>query len=195
MQGILKICEKAGANVEYTEILKQVISTYGNPKDVLQKLQKIISSPALEELKTITTALENAGCGDIISIDFSVVNDMNYYNGIVFKGFINGIPSGILSGGQYDKLMQKMNRSSKAIGFAVYLDLLERLSNTADSFDIDAILLYDDNCTLMCIQSAVDTLTSKGMSVIAQTEIPEKLKYKHLFKITNGEVTKVENNA
>ena len=161
----------------------------------MQKLQKIISSPALEELKTITTALESAGCGDIISIDFSVVNDMNYYNGIVFKGFINGIPSGILSGGQYDKLMQKMNRSSKAIGFAVYLDLLERLSNTADSFDIDAILLYDDNCTLMCIQSAVDTLTSKGMSVIAQTEIPEKLKYKHLFKITNGEVTKVENNA
>ena len=192
---LLKICENAGANVEYTEILKQVISTYGNPKDVLQKLQKIISSPALEELKTITTALESAGCGDIISIDFSVVNDMNYYNGIVFKGFINGIPSGILSGGQYDKLMQKMNRSSKAIGFAVYLDLLERLSNTVDSFDIDAILLYDDNCTLMCIQSAVDTLISKGMSVIAQTEISEKIKYKHLFKITNGEVTKVEDNA
>ena len=120
---------------------------------------------------------------------------MNYYNGIVFKGFVSGVPSGILSGGQYDKLMQKMNRSSKAIGFAVYLDLLERLSNSTDSFDIDAILLYDNNCTLMCIQSAVDTLTSKGMSVIAQTEIPEKLKYKHLFKITNGEVTEIENNA
>lgn len=53
--------------------------------------------------------------------------DENYYNGIVFKGYINGVPSAVLSGGQYDKLMQQMQRQSKAIGFAVYVDLLERL--------------------------------------------------------------------
>ena len=43
-------------------------------------------------------------------IDFSVVNDMNYYNGIVFRGFVEGVPEGVLSGGQYDKLMEKMNK-------------------------------------------------------------------------------------
>ena len=59
-------------------------------------------------------------------IDFSVVNDMNYYNGIVFKGYIKGIPAGILSGGQYDSLLVKMGRRSRAAGFAVYMDLLER---------------------------------------------------------------------
>ena len=61
-----------------------------------------------------------------INVDFSVVNDLNYYNGIVFKGFVSGIPTGILSGGQYDNLMGKMGYKSKAIGFAVYLDELEK---------------------------------------------------------------------
>lgn len=64
--------------------------------------------------------------------------DPNYYNGIVFKGYINGIPSAVLSGGQYDKLMEKLHRRSRAIGFAVYVDLLERLDerteNVADDY-------------------------------------------------------------
>ena len=43
------------------------------------------------------------------------------------QGFIEGIPQGVISGGQYDNLMRKMKRKSKAIGFAVYLDGLNRL--------------------------------------------------------------------
>ena len=58
-----------------------------------------------------------------IRIDFSAVSSLNYYNGIVFKGFVEGLPESILSGGQYDGLMELMNcKNSKAIGFAVYLD-------------------------------------------------------------------------
>ncbi len=53
--------------------------------------------------------------------------DPNYYNGTVFKGYINGVPSAVLSGGQYDRLMAKLHRRSQAIGFAVYVDMLERL--------------------------------------------------------------------
>ena len=52
---------------------------------------------------------------------------MKYYNGIAIKGFINKIPESVISGGQYDRLMAKMGRKSKAVGFAVYLDALERL--------------------------------------------------------------------
>ena len=58
-----------------------------------------------------------------IKIDFSAVNNLNYYNGIVFRGFIEGIPESILSGGQYDGLLNLMKcKNSKAVGFAVYLD-------------------------------------------------------------------------
>ena len=63
---------------------------------------------------------------DELRADFSVITNLNYYNGIVFRGFIEGIPDSILSGGQYDNLLHMMghNELSKAIGFAVYLDLL-----------------------------------------------------------------------
>ena len=60
-------------------------------------------------------------------MDFSVIGDVSYYNGIVFKGFIAGIPDPVLSGGQYDRLLRKLHRASRAIGFAVYLGELERL--------------------------------------------------------------------
>ena len=62
-----------------------------------------------------------------VSVDFSLVGDMKYYNGIAMKGFIEGIPSSIISGGQYDRLMRKMGRQANAVGFAVYLDELDRL--------------------------------------------------------------------
>ena len=55
------------------------------------------------------------------------------YNGIAFKGFISGIPGSVLSGGQYDALMRKMGRKDRAIGFAVFLDMLERLTEEEDS--------------------------------------------------------------
>jgi len=55
----------------------------------------------------------------------SLVNK-GYYNGIIFKGYVNGIAERVLSGGQYDKLMEKMGKKASAIGFAVYLDTLER---------------------------------------------------------------------
>ncbi|MBQ7592995.1 MAG: ATP phosphoribosyltransferase regulatory subunit [Synergistaceae bacterium] len=65
---------------------------------------------------------------DVIRVDYSVVNNLNYYNGIVFRGFIEGIPESVLSGGQYDTMMRLMGRKdAKAIGFAVYLDEIGRL--------------------------------------------------------------------
>ncbi|MBQ7578401.1 MAG: ATP phosphoribosyltransferase regulatory subunit [Synergistaceae bacterium] len=65
-----------------------------------------------------------------INIDFSAVSNLNYYNGIIFRGFIEGVPDSILSGGQYDILLHSMgHKDSKAIGFAVYLDYLEALTS------------------------------------------------------------------
>jgi ATP phosphoribosyltransferase regulatory subunit len=98
-------------------------------------------------------------------VDFSVVNDMVYYNGIVFRGFVEGVPGGVLSGGQYDALMQKMNRRGKAIGFAIYPDLLERLQQQQTKETTDAVLLYDDTSNLTALCAAVEELIARGMTV------------------------------
>ncbi len=68
-----------------------------------------------------------------IRIDFSTVNNLNYYNGIVFRGFIEGVSESILSGGQYDNLMAMMGHVGvKAAGFAVNLDLAAQISGGDD---------------------------------------------------------------
>lgn len=69
---------------------------------------------------------------------------MEYYNGVFFRGYVDGIPAAVVSGGRYDKLMQKMGRGCGAIGFAVYLAQLERFGRQTPAFDTDALILYDE---------------------------------------------------
>ncbi len=79
----------------------------------------------LKELEAAYRDLEKAGFGNRTFLDFSIVNDMSYYSGILFKGYIKGIPRGVLSGGRYDGVLGKMGKKGGAIGFAVYMDALE----------------------------------------------------------------------
>jgi ATP phosphoribosyltransferase regulatory subunit len=132
--GVLSVCTDEGINAEGTELICKLVRIYGSPADVIPKLDEFRinaeTSNAVDELKSVTDALSSDGCKVGICIDFSLVGNMNYYNGIAFKGFIDGIPSGVLSGGQYDNLMRKMGRRSGAIGFAVYLDQIALIPDT-----------------------------------------------------------------
>jgi len=133
VQGVVNVCLREGISEEKTETVKKLVTVYGNPEKVMETLFSLRLSKgtndAIKRLGAIVDGLKKKGVLDRVRIDFSVVNNMKYYNGIVFKGFIEGVPTGILSGGQYDKLMEKMGKKSKAIGFAVYLDELGKLSD------------------------------------------------------------------
>ena len=85
---------------------------------------------ALRELEDVHSVLRQLGAEDCINLDFSIVNDMNYYNGVIFQGYIDGIPNKVLSGGRYDELLRKFGKKSGAVGFAVYLDKLDGVANT-----------------------------------------------------------------
>lgn len=73
-------------------------------------------------LKNAVDGLAGAGFASRVRIDFSLVNDTAYYNGLAFQGFVQGVPRAVLMGGQYDNLLQKLNRAQRAVGFAVYMD-------------------------------------------------------------------------
>ena len=142
LHGLCRICEENGIDGQKKELLQKLITLYGEPEEVISELEEVfydlgddlteesraIYSESIRKLVMIKDAFEGTGLEDMIRIDFSVVSDLNYYNGIIFKGFVEGIPDGVLSGGQYDKLMDNMNRNSRAIGFAVYMDYLGKLS-------------------------------------------------------------------
>ena len=127
---IKEILTAEGINPEKADLVSSLASVYGAPAAVIPSLERFRvnekTGAAIDSLARITAALSEMGITKI-SIDFSLVGDMKYYNGIAIKGFIEGIPQGVISGGQYDNLMRKMGRKSKAIGFAVYLDEIDRL--------------------------------------------------------------------
>ena len=199
LHGITELVQNAGFPVEKAEVLRRLVMLQGSPDSVLPTLKELLQGSqalgAVDRLSRIVAALRGSGCGEKLRIDFSVINDMNYYNGIVFKGFVNGVPTGVLSGGQYDRLMRKMGKRSDAIGFAVYLDQLERLYEDGARFDVDEVLLYDKETDLAALMQAVEGLTAAGESVTAQREIPEKLRYKKLLQLTESGVKILEENA
>lgn len=196
MHELAQICTLSGVEQSKLDALKELISTYGAPETVLPKLREMgCNREAVEELERVCHAMTTSGLGDMISIDFSIVSDMRYYNGLVCKGFLGSVPTSVLSGGQYNKLMQKMGSKSKAIGFAVYLDALERLYERKNDYDVDTVLLYDESTDVNMLCQTVKLLTQGGTQVMAQKSVPEKLRYKQLVRLNGNGVEILENHA
>ena len=141
LHGLQRVCRDADLGPAKVKLLKTLVTTYGKPEEVLPKMEEaflgssIFSFEGKETfrksigaLQKIVEAFRGTGLEDMLNIDFSVVSDLKYYNGIIFKGFAAGVPDSVLSGGQYDKLMKRMKRTSRAIGFGVYMDSLGKLS-------------------------------------------------------------------
>ena len=119
-----------------------------------------------------------------VRLDFSLGNDMKYYSGLVFKGYVPGIPDSVLSGGQYDRLLTHMKKNARAIGFAVYLDQLEE----NEDWDVDTLLLRGDAAPGE-ILAAVRELPG---TVLALKQEPAVRVWKRKAVLENGEVRYLE---
>ena len=138
---------------KYKKYILSFIELSGNYKDILKKLKSLIINKKMqksyEELKSLSFVFELYNNFDKILLDFSIESQLGYYNGIIFKGYIKGNNDIILSGGRYDKLLNKFNSNKNAIGFAIYMDKLYEKNKTSDFIDI--LILYksgDENILL-----------------------------------------------
>lgn len=119
---------------EAFDVLQCLLNHYDTPSQSLAAVSAAANSKASKEaaaeFANVCETLCKRGYTAQLAVDFSIISNDGYYSGIVFKGFINGVASRVLSGGRYDTLMQRMGRSAGALGFAVYLDTLERFCET-----------------------------------------------------------------
>lgn len=76
----------------------------------------------LDELKSIYTALLKLGYDGKITVDLGIVNKMQYYTGVVIRGYLEGYGDAVLSGGRYDNLLSEFGYDVPATGFAVNVD-------------------------------------------------------------------------
>ena len=134
-------------------------------------------SEAFAELKNIVALLD----AEQVRLDFSLGNDMKYYSGLVFQGYVRGVPASVLSGGQYDRLLSHMGKKARAIGFAVYLD---RLPEADEGWDVD-ILLLTGGADAAQVLKAAENLPG---SVLAVSSEPADRTWKRKAILEHGEV-------
>ena len=173
LHGLAAACAELGVSPITQNRLTALVVACGPLKETLDCVELIdlpeTSREALAGLRRMSDMLAAYGIGGV-NLDFSVVNDMDYYNGLVFRGFVEGIPAGILAGGRYDNLLLRMGKHGEAIGFAVYLDQLERLASAKPAYQTEALVLYDDQTDPLEIVRATEALRAHGVSFRVQRE-------------------------
>lgn len=173
------------ADESYADMLCCLVSEYAPVNTVLSKLSDILPQcAALDELKGICKVLTSLSLDKNVYLDFSLVNDVSYYNGIIFKGFISGISSAVLSGGRYDPLLSRFGHSCGACGFAIYLDRIQGNLNPNSTYDADVLVLYNCSCAPEKIAKICAELTSEGKTVMASTSVKDKSRYAEIMEVS-----------
>jgi len=99
-----------------------ILSLYGG-KEVLDAAEKACDNQpcreAIENLREVYSILSDFGFEEYLSIDLGLLQSMDYYSGITFKGISNTIGQPLLAGGRYDNLLLEFGKAIPATGFAL----------------------------------------------------------------------------
>ena len=129
--GIFDVARDEAIPGDRLEPITALISIYGAPAEVSPRLLALKTEgavgDAIDSFISLLDTLDGGEVGKHLFVDFSALGNMKYYNGVAFKGYIRGIPKCVLSGGQYDRLLARMRKNMRGVGFAFYLDELDML--------------------------------------------------------------------
>lgn len=123
------------------------------------------SAQMAEHLAKLSDILEAFGVLQYVYLDFSLVNSMDYYNGLIFQGAVEEIPFTVLSGGRYDRLPQKMGKRVGAIGFALDLDTVANYTSVRKEADVDVLVLYEEGEEATRVAAVMHALSARGLRV------------------------------
>lgn len=157
-------------NNEITNALKQLPRLFGG-EEVFDKAAKLYTddklNTVLENLHGIYNSLKELGYSDKITVDLGIVNKMDYYTGVIMKGYLQGYGDAVLSGGRYNKLLAEFGYDVPATGFAVNVDAVAKVMKQTNSYSVpvaDVIVYGEDNHIMKAITYA-NKLRSEGLTV------------------------------
>ncbi len=129
----------------YIDSFIKLIELNGNFEKALKEIKndEILGTfvEIIEELEELNKYLNMYNIK--ADLDLSLVSNLKYYSGIIFKGYVPQISKAILGGGRYDKLSKNFGKNLPAIGFAVNLtDILVELNDNEKPQG--AIIFYEE---------------------------------------------------
>jgi ATP phosphoribosyltransferase regulatory subunit len=136
----------------HLKALKKLPELFGGI-EILEKARVLTknkrSLAALDTIEKTYEKIRNVGLGDYISIDLGMVQHIDYYTGITFRGYSSKIGTTIISGGRYDNLISKFGTSMPAVGFAIDVDnilcVLEKQGNINEDCREKFIIHYENS--------------------------------------------------
>ncbi|MFZ5989879.1 MAG: ATP phosphoribosyltransferase regulatory subunit [Bacillota bacterium] len=155
--------------------------------DVIDRVEKYPinerSINALENLRKVLKILDDYGLSKYVSVDLGMVQSLNYYSGTIFRGFTYGIGFPILSGGRYDKLVEKFGKNSPATGFSLGINMvmmaMDRQKIEIEKPGIDSLITYRESGRKTALK-VCESLREQGLVIemdITGDDVEEVKKY------------------
>jgi ATP phosphoribosyltransferase regulatory subunit len=147
----------------------------------LGKVNNPSSRLAVKELMQVEDMLELYGLADRVIFDLSDFRDFDYYTGVLFEGFVEGLGYPVCGGGRYDSLLGRYGMDALGTGIAIDVDqLLQVVPNgEPEGRGGDFLVIDFTNDKKVGIRVAQE-LRSAGWRVardIIRRGLPESLEY------------------
>ncbi|MGV8982911.1 ATP phosphoribosyltransferase regulatory subunit [Clostridium sp.] len=161
---------KAIIGTKNSEALKKLPELFGTI-EILERARMLTQNKraqaAIDSIERIYRRIESIGLGEYISIDLGMVQHIDYYTGIIFKGYSSKVGTTIISGGRYDNLISKFGESMPAVGFAIDVDnilsVLEKQGNNNEKDRLKFLVQYEDSQIRDAIKIA-EQIRGKGFN-------------------------------
>lgn len=158
---------------EYKEFFKELPWLFGDA-NILTKARKYSFNDeiaeALDYLEKLSKELELFGYGENITFDLGMIPRLNYYSGIIFKGYADGIGTTVLSGGRYDNLNATFGKDRPAIGFSINLDsMLDTFENSIEK-ETKYLVIYDNKDKIQAIKKSMELRKEGKITVLTEKE-------------------------
>lgn len=186
-----KWCESNNISEDIAQRLLKIADVNGRLDEVLPALKDLITNEqtklAFDELNDLYLAIKDNEYFKNLIFDLSVLNHLDYYNGILLQGYVKGCPSPVLSGGRYDSLAQKIRGEGGALGFALYLDGLNLYYPNKNEYDCDILIkVKQSDANLFKILA---DLENQGKSVMVAHNNNLNIKAKQTLNYSCGSLT------
>lgn len=145
---IAQVAKKYDADAEIIDILCRMPYLFGNAEVLEQaKSPKLNarSAAALENLEQVYRLLCACGLEKYVSIDLGMLQSLDYYTGVIFKGVTYDVGFSVCGGGRYDTLIGNFGKDTSAVGIAIgvnrVLSALMRQKKTIITPKTDALMV------------------------------------------------------
>ena len=117
---LVHLLDSFDLDTPHKQVLAQLPTLWGSV-DVLARAQCVNDDAraAVERLREVVTRLAQFGLQESVTLDLAENRGMEYYTGILFEGFVQGLGFAVASGGRYDNLIAHFGHAIPAVGFAI----------------------------------------------------------------------------